>query len=141
MHLSEEQFQRFGRNCIMERKSELDKLNTNAVKRSVIESNRYIGLTIIEDIGKNWWFRHDKAMQAFIHDPDNNFSDARKEDEEEDLITTCSWVFQSICDLWTEMQKLIERHHYNIMVKKLFDPREPFLTQKFLFENNILKRF
>jgi hypothetical protein len=105
MHLSEEQFQRFGRNCIIERQSELDKLKTNATKRSIIESNRYIGLTIIEDIGKNWWFRHEKAMQVFIHDPENNFSDARKEDEEEDLITTCSWDFQSICDLWTELQK------------------------------------
>ena len=131
----------FLNNGIQERQSELDKLKTTATKRSIIESNRYIGLTIIEDIGKNWWFCHEKLQQALINDPDNNFSDARKEDEEEDLITTCSWVFQSICDLWTEMQKLIERYHYNLMVKKLFDPREPFLIQKFLFENNILKRF
>ena len=138
---SEQKFQRFLSNCIKEPKKELDKLKMTASKRSIIETNRYIGLTIIEDIGKNLWFRHEKLQQAFINDPDNNFSDARKEDEEEDLITTCSWVFQSICDLWTEMQKLIERHHYNLIVKKLFDPREPYLTLKFLFKHNILKRF
>ena len=137
--MNAEQFQRFLSYGIKERQSELDKLKTTASKRSVIETNRYIGLTIIEDIGKNWWFRHEKLQQAFIHDQDNNFSDTRKEDEEEDLITTCSWVFQSICDLWTEMQKLIERHHYNLMVKKLFDPKEPFLTQKFLFKNKDFK--
>ena len=41
------------------------------------------------------------------------------------------------------MQRLNKQHDkiiYTIIVKKMFDPREPGLTAKFLLENKIIKK-
>ena len=80
---------------------------------------------------------------AFINDPENRFSDAKKEELAEDLITDMSWVFQNIVDLWREMHSQTQQHEqiiYRKMVKKLFDPREPGQTTKFLLHNKIIKK-
>ena len=115
-----------------------------ANKCDTIETNRFLGLSIIEVIAKNWWIQYDRRQIAFINDPENRFSDAKKEELAEDLITTMSWVYQYMANSWCEMQSITTKHEEIIcrkMVKKLFDLREPGLTAEFLFQNKILKRF
>ena len=109
-------------------------IQTEADKRDTMETNRILGLTIIEVIAKNWWSQYEKLQEAYIHDPANGFDDAKKEQLAEDLITDMSWVFKYLVDLRREMQKLTKQHVEIInqkMVKKLFDQREPFVYNFF----------
>ena len=144
LSFSEWQTQRFLSRCIIARRNELQCLQKEANNSDKIESNRFLGLTIIEVIAKNWWFQYEPKQIEFINDPANRFNDAIKEELAEDLITDMSWIFQYIVDLWREMHSITTIHEeiiYRKMVKKLFDPREPGLTTEFLFQNKILKRF
>ena len=81
-----------------------------ANNRNTFETNRFLGLTIIEVIAKNWWFQYEQRQIAFIDDPENRFSDAKKEELAEDLITTMSWVYQYMADSWYEMKSIITKH-------------------------------
>ena len=108
-----------------------------------IETYRFLGLTFIKVIAKNWWFQYEPKQVAFINEPENGFSDAKKEVLADDLTTDISRVFQYIVDLLREMHNLTQQHEkiiYNKMVKKLFDPLEPGLTTKFLLHNKIIKK-
>ena len=70
-----------------------------ATNCDTLETNRFLGLTIIEVIAKNWWFQYEPKQIALINDPKNRFSDVKKEELAGDLITEMSWVFQYIVDL------------------------------------------
>ena len=101
-----------------------------ANNRDTFETNRFLGLTIIEVIAENWWFQYEPKQIAFISDPENRFSDVKKEELVENLITDMSWVYQYIVDLWREMNSITTQYEeiiYRKMVKKLFDPREPYV--------------
>ena len=100
-------------------------------------------MTIIEVIAKNWWYQYEPKQVASINDSENGFSDAKNEELAEDLITDMSWIFQYIVDLWREMHSLTTQHQeiiFSKMVKKLFGPREPGLTTKFLLQNKIINK-
>ena len=128
MNFSKWQVQRFLNRRIIERRNELRRLQMEANNRDTIETNRFLGLTIIEVISKNWWFQYEQRQIAYINDPDNRFSDAIKEELAEDLITNMSWIYQYMVDLCCEMHSITTEHEEIIdrkMVKKLFDPREP----------------
>jgi len=144
MNFSKWQVQRFLNHRIIERRNELRRLQMEANNRDTIETNRFLGLTIIEVISKNWWFQYEQRQIAFINDPDNRFNDVKKEELAEDIITAKSWIYQYMVDSCCEMQRITTQYEeiiYRKMVKKLFDPREPGLTAQFLFQNKILKRF
>ena len=141
--MKEWQIQRFRCRCIIDRRNELRRLQMEANNRGMVETNRFLGLTIIEVISKNWWFQYEQRQIAYINDPDNRFSDAIKEKLAEDLITNMSWIYQYMGDLCCEMQSITTKHEeiiYRKMVKKLFDPREQGLTTKFLLQNEIIKK-
>ena len=142
--MNEWRIQRFFTRCIIDRRNELRRLQMEANNRDMLETKRFLGLTIIEVIAKNWWFQYEQRQIAFINDPDNRFNDVKKEELAEDIITTMSWIYQYMVDLCCEMHSITTQYEeiiYRKMVKKLFDPREPCLTAKFLFQNKILKRF
>ena len=142
--MNEWQIQRFRCRCIIDRRNELRRLQMEANNRDTFETNRFLGLTIIEVISKNWWFQYEQRQIAFINDPDNRFNDVKKEELAEDIITTMSWIYQYMVDLCCEVHSITTQYEEIIcrkMVKKLFDPRDPGLTAEFLFQNKILKRF
>ena len=138
------QIQQFQNRCITARRNELLCLQMEANKRDTLETNRFLGLSIIEVIARNWGIQYDHRQIAFINDPENRFSDVKKDELAEDLITTLSWVYQYMADSWYEMKGITTKYEEIIcrkMVKKLFDPRDPGLTIEFLFQNKILKRY
>ena len=144
LSFSEWQIQRFLSRCIIARRNELRCLQKEANNRDTIETNRFLGLTIIEVIAKNWWFQYEPKQIVLINDPENRFSDVKKEELAEDLKTNMSWVYQYSVELWREMNSITTQYKeiiYRKMVKKLFDHREPCQTTKFLFQNKISKRF
>ena len=118
--MNEWQIQRFGCRCIIDRRNELRRLQMEANNRDTLETNRFLGLTIIEVIAKNWWFQYEQRQIAFINDPDNLFSDIKKEELAEDLITDMSWVYQYSVDLWRELHNITTQYDeiiYRKMVK------------------------
>ena len=138
------QIQQFQNRCITARCNELLCLQMEANKRDTLETNRFLGLSIIEVIARNWGIQYDHRQIAFINDPENRFNDVKKDELAEDLITTLSWVYQYMADSWYELKSITNKHEEIIcrkMVKKLFDPRDPGLTAQFLFQNKILKRY
>ena len=144
MNFSKWQVQRFLNRRIIERRNELRRLQMEANNRDTLETNRFLGLSIIEVIARNWGIQYDHRQIAFINDPENRFNDVKKDELAEDLITTLSWVYQYMADSWYELKSITNKHEEIIcrkMVKKLFDPKEPGLTAQFLFQNKILKRF
>ena len=50
MNLSEWQIKRFLSRCIIDRRNELRRLQMEAKNRDMLETNRFLGLTIIEVI-------------------------------------------------------------------------------------------
>ena len=55
LSFSEWQIQRFLSKSILARRTGLRSMQKEAIKRPIIETNRFLGLTIIEVIAKNWW--------------------------------------------------------------------------------------
>ena len=108
--MNEWQIQRFRCRCIKDRRNELRRLQMEANNRDTIETIRFLGLTIIEVISKNWWFQYEQRQIAYINDPDNRFSDAIKEELAEDLITDMSWIYQYMVDLCCEMHSITTKH-------------------------------
>ena len=144
MNFSKWQVQRFLNRRIIERRNELICLQMEANNRDTLETHRFLGLSIIEVIARNWGIQYDHRQIAFINDPENRFNDVKKDELAEDLITTLSWVYQYMADLWYELKSITNKYEEIIcrkMVKKLFDPRDPGLTTQFLFQNKILKRY
>jgi hypothetical protein len=123
----------------LKRKQELRNLQSMAKSKSIIQTNRFIALSIAETVLHNWWLRHHDAVYLFMEDPKT--SPQRRIYEEDELLATGCMLYETKFKLIDELQKLIEKHHYQLMVRKLFDPYEPYITQQFLFENNIIKRF
>ena len=66
---NEWQIQRFLSRCIIARRNEPRCLRKEANKRDTMETNRFLGLTIIEVISKNWWYRYEPKQESFINDP------------------------------------------------------------------------
>ena len=66
------------------RRNELRRLQIEANNRDTLETNRFLGLTIIEVMAKNWWFQYEPRQIAYINNPDNRFSDVKKEELAED---------------------------------------------------------
>jgi len=100
LDMNEWQVQRFLNRRIIERRNELRRLQMEANNRDTLETNRFLGLSIIEVIARNWGIQYDRRQIAFINDPENRFNDVKKDELAEDLITTLSWVYQYMADLW-----------------------------------------
>ena len=66
LDMNEWQTQRFRCRCIIDRRNELRRLQMEANNRDTLETNRFLGLTIIEVIAKNWWFQYEQRQIAFI---------------------------------------------------------------------------
>jgi hypothetical protein len=135
---SEWKIQRFLCWRVIERKQEFRYLHTMAKGRSAVQTNRFIALSISETILHNWWIRYHDAVYEIINDP--LITQQRRIDVEDDLLATGCCLYETKYDLKEELQKIIDKHHYQLMVRKLFDPYEPYITQQFLLKNNIIKK-
>ena len=115
--MNEWQVQRFLNRRIIERRNELRRLQMEANNRDTLETNRFLGLTIIEVIAKNWWFQYEPKQIALINEPKIRFSDVKKGRASRRSNNRHELDFQYIVDLWREMHSITTKHEEIIHCK------------------------
>ena len=105
---------------VIQRKQVLRYLHTMAKRRSAIQTNRFIALSISETILHNWWILYHDAVYKIINDP--SITQQRRIDVEDALLATGCCLYETKYDFNEELQRIIDKHHYQLMVRKLFDP-------------------